>query len=42
MEFKGKENFLMTMVYGFNKEKDRLPLWNDLIKMNVNDPWIIL
>ena len=39
---KGKEKFFLTIVYGFNKEEDRLSLWNDLISFGIEEPWILL
>ncbi|XP_074306129.1 uncharacterized protein LOC141641362 [Silene latifolia] len=34
--------FFATYVYGFNKIEERVPLWNDLIRLTVTNPWIVL
>ncbi|XP_074290772.1 uncharacterized protein LOC141617475 [Silene latifolia] len=34
--------FISTFVYSFNKLEDRLPLWNELIRICVTGPWLVL
>ncbi|XP_074288081.1 uncharacterized protein LOC141613239 [Silene latifolia] len=35
-------SFYATFVYGFNKVVEGVPLWNDLIRIQVQEPWIVL
>ncbi|XP_074310208.1 uncharacterized protein LOC141645964 [Silene latifolia] len=35
-------SFYATFVYGFNKIEDKASLWQNLIRMNVQDPWIVM
>ncbi|XP_074309059.1 uncharacterized protein LOC141643690 [Silene latifolia] len=36
------DRFYATFVYGFNKIEDKAPLWQNLIRLNVQDPWIVM
>lgn len=35
------KQFYATVVYGFNKEADRIQLWQDLQSLNMKEPWIV-
>ncbi|XP_074271284.1 uncharacterized protein LOC141595214 [Silene latifolia] len=35
-------SFYVTFVYGFNKIEDKASLWQNLIRLNVQDPWIVM
>ncbi|XP_074298086.1 uncharacterized protein LOC141628900 [Silene latifolia] len=35
-------HFYVTFVYGFNKIEERVLLWNDLMRVAVMEPWIVL
>ncbi|XP_074278384.1 uncharacterized protein LOC141601975 [Silene latifolia] len=36
------QEFTATFIYGFNKIEERVPLWNALVRLTVNGPWIVL
>ncbi|XP_074278063.1 uncharacterized protein LOC141601668 [Silene latifolia] len=36
------KSFYATFVYGLNKVEEREPLWEGLIRLTVQDPWILL
>uniref|UniRef100_A0A803PR18 Endonuclease/exonuclease/phosphatase domain-containing protein n=1 Tax=Cannabis sativa TaxID=3483 RepID=A0A803PR18_CANSA len=37
-----RNKFLVTFVYGFNKEEERRRLWTELDELKTNEPWIVL
>uniref|UniRef100_A0A803NIW6 DUF4283 domain-containing protein n=1 Tax=Cannabis sativa TaxID=3483 RepID=A0A803NIW6_CANSA len=37
-----RNKFLVTFVYGFNKEEERRLLWKKLDGLKTNEPWIVL
>ncbi|XP_074289309.1 uncharacterized protein LOC141614463 [Silene latifolia] len=34
--------FIATYIYAFNKLEDRASLWNNLVRICVTDPWVVL